>query len=342
MPDDPDQRSRQEYFAPYVEPRSRGVELGPSYRPTFPKSAGWNVLVVDHCSAEELIEKYRGFKVPEWMVERIEPVDFVWSGGSYAQIDGLPPDLDFVVACHVIEHTPDLVQFFVDMSEIVKADGLLLVALPRRHLMFDYYRPLSTLGDAILAHHDPAAYEIKARVDQEYLESQLEGLIAWSPATLLESRARSVKPVPIRSEHELASLINQVPDWASPGAPYRDGHRWVFEPETFVDLTERLHEAGLIDFGIVDWRLGVGCEFLVVMQKGAPGARVETRPPVLEISAAAVDAEAPAGGVADGGAELEAQALASRLRAMESSTSWRVTSPLRALKARAQRFRRHR
>jgi len=39
-----------------IEPTMRGLEYGPSYSPLFPKSEGWNVIIVDHASQADLIE----------------------------------------------------------------------------------------------------------------------------------------------------------------------------------------------------------------------------------------------------------------------------------------------
>jgi hypothetical protein len=41
-----------------IESTMRGLEYGPSYSPLFPKSEGWNVIIVDHASQADLIEKY--------------------------------------------------------------------------------------------------------------------------------------------------------------------------------------------------------------------------------------------------------------------------------------------
>ena len=153
------QVSRRNVFENWVDRDSHGLEIGPSYRPTFPKAQGWQVLVVDHCDTAELVAKFRADpNVPSFMIDQIEPVDLVSSGATYSDIPGTPYNLDFVVACHVIEHTMDLIGFFNGMSDIVRLDGLLMLAIPSAHLSFDFYRPLSTLGDVIMAHRAPAEY----------------------------------------------------------------------------------------------------------------------------------------------------------------------------------------
>jgi hypothetical protein len=120
------------------------------------------------------------------------------------------------------------------------------------------------------------------------------------------------------------------------GESYRDGHRWVFEQDTFIDIVCRLQQAGLIDFGIEHVGPGAGCEFLVVLRRGAgvDTHSLSTRDGYLAWAVpdhrpasrdrARLDAER---------ARLDAErALQDRVRAMENSTSWRLTRPLRGIK----------
>lgn len=62
-----------------LRPTDRLIEIGPSFNPVAPKSAGWQVTVVDHASQAGLVEKYIGN--PHVDVSRIESVDVVWQGG---------------------------------------------------------------------------------------------------------------------------------------------------------------------------------------------------------------------------------------------------------------------
>ena len=80
-----------------------GIEIGPSHDPLAPKGEGFKVHVVDHASREELLEKYRGHPIP---LDRIEEVDFVWHGESYLELTGKPKFYDWIIASHLIEHTP--------------------------------------------------------------------------------------------------------------------------------------------------------------------------------------------------------------------------------------------
>ena len=84
----------------------RGAEIGPLNRPLVSKSES-EVYYVDHCSAEQLREKYHGD--PNVNPNDIVDVDFIWSDKPAKELLGSVYPLDYVVASHVIEHVPDLI-----------------------------------------------------------------------------------------------------------------------------------------------------------------------------------------------------------------------------------------
>jgi SAM-dependent methyltransferase len=261
---DPEQASRQRYFATFIEPENKGLEIGPLTRPTFPKWQGFNVQSLDRRATEELKATYTD--VPNIDTTLIEDVDWVWQGGSYDDIPGIPHDFDFITSCHSIEHSTDIVEFFESCSSLLQENGLLFLAVPSKNLMFDYYRPLTTLGDILMGHYYPQAYDMKARVDELYLASSLEGKICWSPDEAIRATLRGQRPLPIRPSKDLPVFLGDIEKWQHE-KDYRDAHRWVFERETLAHLVSELSNLGLCDFIVKDHSSGVGCEFLMVLQK---------------------------------------------------------------------------
>ena len=57
---------------------------------------------------------------------------------------------------------------------------------------------------------------------------------------------------------------------------YIDRHRWVFSPAVFEDVITKLFLAGLINWRIVKVEAGLGCEFLVVLEKGSRSEYLES------------------------------------------------------------------
>lgn len=271
---DPEQQSRQEYFGRYVTKKSRGLEFGPSYRPTFPKRDGWKSQSVDHATRAELVQKYSSELEPyPHLLDQIEDVDFIFDGDLKNDTRALPRKLDFVVACHVIEHVPDILRFLMDVASLLKKDGYFFLAVPSRSMCFDFYRPLTTLGDVIACHHNPDVYAKKAFIDSRYYHANLNGKSAWSSQELISS---SVVPTPTSDEEEILPLLRKLASREPRDTEYLDFHRWVFEESTLTDILEKLRLAELSDFEIVEASPGVGCEFLMVLKKIAKKKRSST------------------------------------------------------------------
>lgn len=274
MNDDPLVSRRREVFSPYIGSRF-GLEIGPSYLPLYRKAEGFNIKILDHCTASELKEKYFSHEhIAKHQLELIEEVDYILEqdGKFPKEIHG--SEFEFIVANHVIEHSPDLIQFFLNLDSISSSHCTLLLAVPDKNLMFDYYRPLSTLGDVFLAHLDQFTYDHKVRLDSLYFGSTKSGIIAWDKSTASEPRL----PTPMSSEFE---IIKEMQDQSIVGLSqngYIDRHRWVFSPAVFEDVVSKLFLSGLINWRIITVEEGLGCEFLVVLEKGLQSGNVESLP----------------------------------------------------------------
>jgi len=266
------QINRQRVFGPYVRRDLRGIEIGPGYRPTFPKSDGYAVTIVDHCSTAELIAKYDAdTNVPADLVSQIEAVDVVWHEASYQNLPGMADGVDYIAASHVIEHTTDLCGFLKDCSALLKEGGTLLLVIPNRLCVLDFYRPASTPGDVLLAHLMPHAYDLKSHLDEVWYGALLDGGGAWSMAHL-QATQDSHSPLP---QHPI-SVAGAVWDHlkardttVTSGQPYRDAHRWVLDPVNFEELAGFLGAYAETNLRLEAMPEAFGCEFYAVLRKSS-------------------------------------------------------------------------
>ena len=218
------------------------IEIGPSFNPVAPRSEGWQVTIVDHATQEDLVRKYAGGAVD---TSRIEAVDHVWAGGP---LDAVVPaerhgHYAAMIACHVIEHLPDLIGFLRSAERLLDPDhGVLLLAVPDKRLCFDFFRPPSTTGQFVVAHRaGRGLHSPRALFDHVAYSATDGGRAGWGRAQLAE----------LRLEHTLEQAVEQM-ELAEIGNEYIDCHGWQFTPASFELLVLEFGELGLTDWRI-DW-----------------------------------------------------------------------------------------
>lgn len=243
-----------------------GLEVGPSFRPVAPKSEGYKVETVDHATAEELRRKYAG--KPSAAVQRIEEVDYVWQGGSLVDLIGTPGRYSYIIASHVIEHTTDIVRFLQDCEALLKPDGVLILAVPDKRYCFDYFRPVSTAGEAVAAY-----LEKRDRHSVSTLFNHFSTIVrngrkgAWDKADPISE---------LLLVHDVAKGMHIV-EQSRQSEAYIDAHAWQFTPSSFRLMLADLRSVNLT--GLWENRLidGLSCEFFVRLTKvpGQESARLD-------------------------------------------------------------------
>lgn len=244
-----------------------GLEIGPSHNPLAPKSAGFNVDVLDHASADELREKYASHHVD---IGRIEDVDYIWNGEPLHELIGREGFYDWIIASHVIEHVPDLVGFLAQCERLLKADGVLALVVPDKRYCFDAFQSLTSTGDILDAHSQQRTRPSAGKVFDHYANAAWlspGGAIAWDPAERTE----------LALVHDFEQAKSQ---WAAAenSTTYVDIHNWRFTPTSFLLILDDLRRCGLIRLGAMSMPTRSGCEFYSVLgQRGTllPQDRLE-------------------------------------------------------------------
>jgi hypothetical protein len=237
----------------------RLIEIGPSYSPLAAKSAGWLTTVVDHADRGALVAKYAND--PSVDAGRIEDVDIVWAGGPLHEM--FPADrlgtFAALIASHVLEHLPDPIGFLKAAEALVDPrDGLLRLALPDRRLCFDVFRPVSTTGRVLAAHHAGATRHGYAELfDHVAYLARLDGRAAWGDEPLTG----------LALDYTVEQALRHAEHGALPEAGYVDCHAWQFTPASFELLVLELAALGVIDWRI-DWiEPQPAVEFLVSLSR---------------------------------------------------------------------------
>lgn len=251
---------RRHFILKMVDRDGLGLEIGPCHSPITPKREGFKVEIIDHLSREQLVERYEGHGVN---LDKIEDVDYVWSGQEgYAELTNKRDHYDWIVSSHNIEHTPDLIRFLNDCSEVLKDDGILSLVIPDKRFSFDHFRSLTSIGDVVDAQLRGDTIHSPGKV-LDYCMNVVSrnGQIGWSKRGQGEYKLI----------HKLSTAQERMARVIEEGH-YFDIHNWCFTPSSFRLLINDLNELGYISMQELDYTPTYGCEFYITLGNVKPGA----------------------------------------------------------------------
>lgn len=250
--------NRNQKILAHVKQNGYGLEIGPSHRPVAPKKRGYRVDIIDHACREDLINKYRSHGVN---VSNIEEVDFIWKGQSYSELTGKRKFYDWIIASHVVEHTPDLIGFLNECDSVLNDEGVISLAVPDKRYCFDHFRPLTGLARVIDNHLHKNAIHSPGEAAEYYLNVVAKNKrIAWNSESEGDySLIHSAK----EARSKMDTIISEN--------KYIDLHTWCFTPSSFRLIIHDLHTLGLIPFKEVSFLPTTGCEFFVTLGRQGKG-----------------------------------------------------------------------
>lgn len=261
--------TRKERLTQGITKEMKGLEIGPSINPVVPKKEGYQVETIDHTDRQGLIDKYLTDENSKDKIHDIEEVDYVWHGGSYLELTNRPDYYDYILASHVIEHTVDMIGFLLDCEAMLKNQGVLILAVPDKRFSFDYYKPVTTVGQLIDAHERDAMFHSYGNVVDHFLHavtggirtniSQSEGTDCWGNYNVLADEL-------LYPKHNLKTLESAFKQ-AKEQKEYVDIHRYTFTPASFELLIHELSILNLIHFKAEFISEAIGYEFIVRLKK---------------------------------------------------------------------------
>lgn len=248
-----------------IDRNGLGMEIGPSHNPIAPKREGFNVHIVDHASREELRQKYAAHPIA---LDVIEEVDFVWKGQTYLELTGTPKRYDWIIASHLIEHTPDLIDFLANCDAVLKDDGVLCLVIPDKRYCFDRFRPITGLSRVIDAHLSGSKIH-SVGITAEYFMNVVrkDHELSWEAGAPGDY-------VFEHSAHLAKEMIREVRE----NGTYLDIHDWCFVPHSFRLLLNDLNALGYTRLREVSFSPTEGQEFYVTLGrlgKGPDKSRLE-------------------------------------------------------------------
>jgi SAM-dependent methyltransferase len=306
-----------------------GAEIGPLCRPAVSRGDG-EILYVDHADTATLRAKYATDHGVD--VNAIVDVDAVWGANTLAE--ALGRKVDYVVASHVIEHVPDLVTWLLELRAVLKDGGQVRLAVPDKRFTFDHLRRETSIADVL------TAYVVRARRPQ--LQQILDFRLNSAPIDCSEAWATPIGERRIHKDHDFQTALSVARHFAG-NDEYHDVHCWAFTPRSFALLFRELVERGLIDYGCECFydTARNELEFFVWLKSMDRESALRSWDRMEALAAEFWTADAKLTTlrleVEESRATIERlrttlEEKSARIDALENSTSWRITAPLRHLR----------
>jgi hypothetical protein len=252
--------TRDERIRSLIDKSKLGLEIGPSFAPVCPKSAGYWVETIDHLDQENLRQKYASHGID---IRAIEAVDYVWRGESYRALTGKSHEYGWIIASHVIEHTPDFIRFLQGCDDVLDETGQLSLAIPDKRYTFDHLRENSSLSAIIEAYEQKRTTHSPGSV-ADYFSNVSH---PRRGARFLPRRMRLKSSAFIHSHDETMAAIQTARNGG-----FLDIHAWCFTPSSFRLLIEDLYRLGYIKLRESAYLGASRNEFFIALSRSGAGA----------------------------------------------------------------------
>lgn len=352
---------RRDAILKYATKEQRGIEIGPWFNPIAPKREGYRCLTLDVFDSKTLRKRAADDpNISATSAAMIEDVDLVGSStriGELVRARGEAGTFDYVVSSHNFEHLPNPVRFLQGCSEALRPGGILSMAIPDHRACFDYFRPVTRLSEWIQAFVEDRSKPSRAQdFDSRELFARFDDGTQRGFAFY-----RNSSPERVSVDLGLDIVFG---DWMERQRTneenYYDAHCSVFTPSSFELLIRDAAYLGLVPFEVVQI-FDAGCEFHAHLRSNSatealrPADYEQTRNALLlriqdeaaetstkyqEMRLALESLPMNPNGVNEqihqltmnlDGANEQIDLLENTIHGLRTSTSWRITEPLRRL-----------
>lgn len=258
----------------YFTPSQMGAEIGPFHSPICPKQEGYNCLVVDAFSRNQLLRNYSNDPYVMDRADCIEEVDIVstqplgealatYAHQPNAKISSSEACIEYIVSSHNFEHQPNPIRFLQDAEKAIQPGGHLVMAIPIASRCFDCFQPLSRTGELIDAY-----YQQKTKP---------------SIGNIFDHQASSAKLIGDQTINDLTYDFNKIIVHAlqngcidksaylsmkqSAEDSYIDSHCWRYNPHQFELIFSDLKACGFIENLTLHEIVTNGSEFIVYLKR---------------------------------------------------------------------------
>ncbi len=240
-------RARRAFVQRHVGLPRNVLEIGALNAPLFGNDTV--VKYADRFGRDELLERY------PHKVKNVPRVDYVLTSHKFA--DDIHETFHCIVANHVVEHVPDLINWFDQLAKVSEPDGWIVLAVPDKRYTFDIIRPLTTMADVVdCAHRELASPSVGQIFAHLYMYRKVNTQDIWDG-----------KPVDVSQPR--MQIDKAVRKALAMGEEYHSVHCHVFTCDSFRQLFDELFRANLIDWVVQAYEepLPSSNEFLVALKR---------------------------------------------------------------------------
>jgi SAM-dependent methyltransferase len=238
--------------------KAKILEIGAFDYPTYPKDQA-NSYFLDWFSPEEHFTHH-----PSALdrAKNAVAVDYVVKDKNFS--NHISEKFNLVIANHVVEHIPDPIRWFHNISQLLDRNGYLFLAVPHKEYIFDKIRSLTSLREIIRGYDEdltsPTLYHV---FDHLYYYRPIRANNVWENRDC--QKLLETKPIPT-AKIALKRARDKIEKHG-----YVDVHCNVFNYKSFLEIFKELYVSQYVDLKIVNSQnvKPTGTEFHVIFQKNS-------------------------------------------------------------------------
>lgn len=226
----------------------RGLEIGPLANPKVHKGQG-SITYLDHASTEDLKNKYASNGQLADQIDALVEVDIV-QGPDQRLGDAVGGGslFDYVIAAHVFEHIPFMVDWLSQVETVLVTGGILSLVVPDKRFTFDVNRRVTEFGEVLDAHLRNIKAPTYAQLFDFFAHTvTIDGMVdtpaIWAGTADYSGVVRDDVPDSDIAAFGICRQQQQRPSFV-------DIHCLVFTPASFLDIFEKLVKLDLVNFEI--------------------------------------------------------------------------------------------
>lgn len=239
------------------------IEFGPLNRPLFNKKENKKISYADIRSTEEIKKLYRdndylkktGISVD---IDSIVDIDYKIEDNYLKTFKNKKFDVAYL--SHVIEHMPDIIKFFIEIKEILKEEGRLVIIYPDKRYCFDHFRNSVSFRDAYATYKYGIKENARIAFDFSYnVVHENDAAFFWQGTDLIN----------VISKNNIEDAEKYYKDTISGNITNDDVHFWPFSDIDFLKFIYEMKRANLLEYDVEEFypTQDNTQEFMIILKK---------------------------------------------------------------------------